>query len=147
LRFFLFFVDFGVFAGVAVGACGAFARVADALLGAKFVAGVGVGDGFDGRDGDDEWVALDVLRGDLDAIEGEACAAWIETAGIEGVEYLGEGDLDGTAVFEDAEPEVPVHFDGRRGGELVEAGVEVAIGLGAQSRCVALGSVGHDGPA
>jgi hypothetical protein len=25
--------------------------------------------------GDDEWVALDVLRGDLDAIEGEACAA------------------------------------------------------------------------
>jgi hypothetical protein len=66
--------------------------------------------------GDDEWVALDVLRGDLDAIEGEACAAGIETAGIEGVEYLGEGDLDGTAVFEDAEPEVPVHFDGRRGG-------------------------------
>ena len=95
--------------------------------------------------GDDEWVALDVLRGDLDAIEGEACAAGIETAGIEGVEYLGEGDLDGTAVFEDAEPEVPVHFDGRRGGETVKAGVVVAIGLAAQSRCVAPDSVGHDG--
>ena len=106
-----------------------------------------MGDRFDGRDGDDEWVALDVLRGDLDAIEGEACAAWIETAGIEGVEYLGNGDLDGAAVFEDTEPEVPIHFDGRRGGELVEAGVVLAIVLAAQSRCVALGSAGHDGAA
>ena len=57
-----------------------------------------------------------------------------------GLEIL-EGDLD------DWEPEVPVHFDGRRGGETVKAGVVVAIGLAAQSRCVALGSAGHDGAA
>ena len=137
-----------VLAGVAFGAGGAVVGgVADALWGPKFVAGIGVGDGFDSPDGDDEWVAFDVLRDDLDAIEGEAGAAGIETAGIEGVEYLGNGDLDGAAVFEDTEPEVPIHFDGRRCGELVEAGVEVAIGLAAQSRCMALGSAGHDVPA
>jgi len=76
LRFFLFFVDFGVLARVAFGAGGAIFRgVTDALWRGEFLAGVGVGDGFDGRDGVDEGIAFNVLRGDLDAIEGEACAA------------------------------------------------------------------------
>jgi len=35
----------------------------------------------------------------------------------------------------------------RCGGEPVEAGVEAAIGVAAQSRYMAPGSVGHDGPA
>ena len=84
---------------------------------------------------------------DFEQQAGDGGGRCVAAGGIEGVEDLGTGDLDGAAVFEDAEPEVPVHFDGRRGGELVEAGGVLAIGLGAQSRCVALGSVGHDGPA
>ena len=50
-------------------------------------------------------VACDILRGDLEGVEEKARAARVNAGGTERVEDLGEGDLDGAAVFEDGEPE------------------------------------------
>jgi len=72
-----------VLAGVAFGAGGAvFRGVADALWGpSSSPVSVWVMDSTVVM-GDDEWVALDVLRGDLDAIEGEAARREAVEAGV-----------------------------------------------------------------
>jgi hypothetical protein len=133
-----------VFAGFAIGAGGALIVVAEALFRGEFVAGVGLSDGFDGRSWDDALVAIDILRGDLEGVEHDAGSAIVDAARAEGIEDLGEGELDGVAVFKDGKPEAIHHSDGRRGVETVKARVEVAVRLVSQSRGFALGSVGHD---
>jgi hypothetical protein len=89
-------------------------------------------------------VTLDILRGNLEGVEKEAGTARVEAEGAKGIENLGEGDLNGAAVFEDGKSEGPVRGYGRLRGKAVEAGVKVAIRLASQSRRMALGSVGHD---
>jgi hypothetical protein len=140
------FVFFGlvVFAGFAIGAGGAILLVADALFRGEFLAGVSVGDGFDGRYWDDASVAIDILRGNLEGVEQEASFARVDAARAEGIEDLSEGDLDGASVFKYGKPEGIHHSDGRLGGEAVKARVEVAVRLVSQSRRLTLGSVGHD---
>ena len=136
--------DAGIFAVVTIGAGGAIRRVADSLFGGEFIAGVGLGDGFDGRSWDDASIAIYILRGYLEGVEHDACAAVVDAARAEGIEDLSEGDLDGAAVFKDRKPEVVHHSDGLRGVEAVKARVEVAVRFVSQSRGFALGSVGHD---
>ena len=83
--------------------------------------------GFSGEGGD----------GDLEAVEEEAGAFWVEVVGGDAAEDLGQGELDGGAVFEDGHGEgVPVGVgiaggvagDGAAGGVVVEAEVLVAEG-------------------
>jgi hypothetical protein len=40
-------------------------------------------------------VPLDVLRSDLEGVETEASAAWVEVLGTDSLENLGEGELNG----------------------------------------------------
>ncbi|HEX6770644.1 MAG TPA: hypothetical protein VF126_01370 [Acidobacteriaceae bacterium] len=47
----------------------------------------------------------DVGRSDLQAVEQEAGAFWIELIGGDGLENIGEGELDGLGVFDDGEIE------------------------------------------
>ena len=88
--------------------------------------------------------AFNILGGDLEGVEKKAGTAGVEMRGAEGIENLGEGDLDGAAIFEDGELERFVRGEGRPCGEDMQAGVEVAIRFIAERRCRAFGSVGHD---
>ena len=89
-------------------------------------------------------LAVDVLRGDLEAVEEQAGAARVEMGGAEGVEDLGEGELDGAAVFQYGEKEGLTCGDALPQALLVKPGVEVAIRLVFQGVRTALASVGHD---
>jgi hypothetical protein len=76
---------------------------------------------------------VNVLRGDLKSVEKEAGAPGIKLRGAKGVEYMGEGKLDGAAIFENGE--LDRFFRGtvllRR--KAVQARVEVAIMRTAES--------------
>ena len=69
--------------------------------GGEFIAIAGVGDGFDGFEGEDVLLAFNILRGDLKAVEEEAGAAGVEFRGAERTKNPREGQLDGTAIFEE----------------------------------------------
>jgi hypothetical protein len=94
--------------------------------------------------GQDIELAFDVLGGDLEAVKEEPGAARIELTGAEAVEDLGEGELDGAAVFEDGKLERLVGGLAFLSGATVHARVEVAKLLAAQGRRIALVAVGHD---
>src|SRR5579863_10742170 len=76
-------------------------RFAEAHFGSEVFAVAGGANGVDGIAGHDIGSALDVLRGNLEAVEKERGTARVKVGGAEGVEDLGEGKLDGAAVFTD----------------------------------------------
>jgi hypothetical protein len=85
-----------------------FGGFADVRLRAEFIAGGGVGYGINRITWDVDRFAPDILRGDLDCVESEAGTARVEAGGTKAVEDLGEGVLDGAAILEDREFQVPV---------------------------------------
>jgi hypothetical protein len=108
---FVLLVPFRVaeFAGFPVLASDAIFRgVAAELFRAELIAAGGVGYGFHWIAWDVDGVTLHILRGDLDAIEKEAGAAGVELGRTQRVQDLGQGVLDGTAVFEDRKLQNPV---------------------------------------
>jgi hypothetical protein len=94
--------------------------------------------------GEDFEFAFDVLGGDLEAVKEEPGAARIELTGAEAVEDLGEGELDGAAVFEDGELERLISGSAFLRDATVHTRVEVAKLLAAQGRRITLVAVGHD---
>ncbi len=146
------FVFFGlVFFGLVVWAAvlnvagGTLERIrAGAGFRTQLITAGGVGHGVHCRDWDDVRSAFDILRGDLEGVEKEAGTARVKLRGAQGVENLGEGDLDGAAVLQDRELEGFFRGAGRPCGEAVQAGVEVAIRLTAEGGRVAFDAVRHD---
>ncbi len=118
--------------------------VAEAGLGAEFVAGCGAGYEMYGFPGDNIVFAIDVLGGDLEGVEEETGAAGVELRGTEAVENLGEGDLDGAAVFKDGQLDRFAGGGGWPGGKSVQAVVEVAAWLASKGDGSAFKPVGHD---
>jgi hypothetical protein len=145
--FVLLFVDvFGVefFAGIALGAVEAsVGGIADAVLGRQLVAVLGLRDRLDCVVGEYFEFSIDVLRGNLKAIEEETGAAGIEFRGAERAENPEEGYLDGTAIFEDGKLKRGI-FAGYRFLCAVEAVVKVAIGHALEGWGLAPAAVGFD---
>ena len=141
-------VVFAIFAVVTGGAI--VGGIADAEFGGELISIAGKGDGFDGSEGEDVLFALDVLRGNLKAVDEKAGAAGVERVGAEIVEDLGEGDQDGAAVFGDGTLAGFFFCRRRTGfgtvwfGNGFEAVVEVAIVHVTECGRVATGTVGHD---
>jgi hypothetical protein len=94
--------------------------------------------------GQDIEFAFDVLGGDLEAVKEEPGAARIELTGSQAVEDLGEGELNGAAVFEDGELERLISGSAFLRDATVHTRVEVAKLLAAQGRRITLVAVGHD---
>ena len=74
--------------------------ITDATLRRQLVAVVGLRGGLDRVVGHDLALAFDILRSDLKAVEEEAGAACVESRRAERVQNPGEGQLDGSAIFE-----------------------------------------------
>ena len=87
---------------------------------------------------------FDILRSDLEGVEVEAGVARVELRGAQGVEDLGEGNLDGAAILQNGELERLIRGEGRGCGDAVQAGVEVTIGFAAEGWRLAFAAVGHD---
>jgi hypothetical protein len=139
------FGEHEVFADAQVGAFATiFLFVAADLWGSEVVAIFGSSLGLDPVPGEDIVFAFDVLGGDLEAVKEEPGAARIELSGAEAVEDLGEGELDGAAVFEDGELERLISGLAFLSGVTVHTRVEVAKLLAAQGRRTALVAVGHN---
>jgi hypothetical protein len=74
-----FFIGVEVFAILLMVAVGALVGgFTDAEFGGKFIAIGGVGDGLNGFEGEDVVLAFNILRGDLQGVEGEAGAAVVD---------------------------------------------------------------------
>jgi hypothetical protein len=162
------------FAGCGLTGCG-FAGCGVALFLLEFFEEAGggafvlLGDGYaaDRGEGAEGWVFDDVLddvvwdvvgpglgeveAGDLEAVEEQAGAAWVDLVGGDALEDVAEGELDGGAVFGVGEDEVGglglTALAGRKlGGRRGTAGsvVEVAEGLVAQARAAATAAVDVD---
>jgi hypothetical protein len=121
-----------------------FGFVAADLCGSEDVAIFGSSLGLYPVPGEDIEFASDILGGDLEAVEDESRAARIELTGAEAVEDLGEGELDGAAVFEDGEVKRLIGDFGVFSSTIVHTRVEVAKLLAAQGRRITLVAVGHD---
>ena len=117
--------------------------VALKFLGRQLAAVAGAGNIHHGVGGD-RGVAGDIARGDLQAVEEKAGLLGIDARSGEGVEDLGEGQLDRGAIFKDGELERRVFGLGFGFGGLVHAGMEVAEGRIAKRSGAALFSAGHD---
>jgi hypothetical protein len=142
---FVFFFGLVVFAIVSLVASTTFIRrIADGFLRGEFFALGAAGDEGDRIQLEDVRVVRDILRGDLEAVEEEAGTTRIEFGGGKGVEDLGKGDLDGTAVLQHRELEWLILAAGLLSGKAVEAGVEVAIRRAAEGRRMTTDAVGHD---
>jgi hypothetical protein len=87
---------------------------------------------------------LEVLRGDLEAVEEQASAAGIKPSGAKRFEHLGDSDLDGTVVFHEWEDERLIGMACLRGRETLKTCMEVAIVRTAECGRVAPGAAGHD---
>ena len=77
------------------------AVAADVFYGREIFAVGGLGGERLGIDLENVPAALDILRGDLEAVKQEAGALGFERVGGEATEHLADGELDCTAVFED----------------------------------------------
>jgi len=120
-----------------------FGPVAIKFLGRQLAAVAGAGNVHHGVGGDGG-VAGDIGRGDLEAVEEKAGLLGIDARTGEGVEDLGEGQLDCGAIFKDGELEGRVFGLGFGFGEVVHAGMEVTVGRTAERSGAALFSTGHD---
>ena len=98
---------------------------------------LGVGDIGDGVAGDDLFPMLGVARGDLQAVEEHAGSFGVDVLGGEGDEDFADGELDGSAVLERRQLEGEKRARGSDDA-LLETGVEVAVGLAAESGRAAL---------
>jgi hypothetical protein len=136
---------FGICATLALGAGGAIViAVADNEFRRHFVS---VSCGFQGFDcfaGQDFIASRDILRSDLEAVEKEAGSLGLEPPGAECAEDLGEGELDGAAIFQDWEFERLKRGSGLLRGEAMDARVEIAKGFAGHRVRSALDTVGHD---
>jgi hypothetical protein len=118
--------------------------VAGEVLGGEFLAVLGVGDIDDGVPGKNRWVAIDVLRGDLKAVEEVAGALGIEFAGTHLLEDHAQRHENGRPVFRKGQ------LEGARGGgaffegETVQAVMVVAVRRFAKRCGSAFVSVGLD---
>jgi hypothetical protein len=146
IAFVVLVVGFVIFAGVALVAVAAiFGRLAKGFFWGKLFAIHVVGErGYRGLAIEGDGLGVYVLGGDLEAIEEEPGALGIESGGTERVEDLGEGDLDGLAIFQDRDVDGLVSAVAFSGGVEVTAGVEVAVWLAGENRRLAPGSAGHD---
>lgn len=117
--------------------------VALEFLGRQLAAIAGAGHIHHGVGGDGG-VAGDIGRGNLKAVEEKAGLLGIDAGTGEGVEDLGESQLDRGAIFKDGELERCVFGLGFGFGGLVYAGMEVAEGRTAKRSGAALFSAGHD---
>jgi hypothetical protein len=88
----------------------------------------------------------EVLAGDLEAVEQEACAARVEVVGGDALQNLAKGELEGGAVVRPGEVEVAEA--GLAGGgvfhRLAVGVVEVAEVLVAEARAAAAATSGED---
>jgi len=120
-----------------------FGSVALKFLGRQLAAVAGAGNIHHGAGGDGG-VAGDIGGGNLQAVEEKAGLLGIDARTGEGVEDLGESQLDRGAIFKDGELEGRVFGLGFGFGEVVHAGMEVAVGRTAERSGAALVSAGHD---
>ena len=120
-----------------------FGSVALKFLGRQLAAVAGAGNIHHGAGGDGG-AAGDVGRSDLQAVEEKAGLLGIDARTGEGVEDLGESQLDRGAIFKEGELERRVSGLWFGFGGVVHAGVEVAVGRTAERSGVALFSAGHD---
>jgi hypothetical protein len=118
--------------------------IADVFYRRQFIALGRAGEGLNNFILQHDQVALNVLRGDLEAVEKECGAAGVEARGAKIIEDLGEGELDCGRVFRDWELEGFIGGGPWRVGEAVYAGVEVAIGHATEGGRLAPESIGLD---
>ena len=102
------------------------------MLGREFLAFGGACEGWHCGTGENVFVALYVLRGDLESVEKKAGSARIELGGGQAVEDLGEGDLDGATIFEDRNLDGLVSAGSFLCGRPMQRRVEVAVGCAAE---------------
>jgi hypothetical protein len=126
--FVIFVVGFGFFGEVDDGSgLGEVEAVGGGLDGEDDVGGVGLGVD-----------ALSIVAGQLEAVEDGGGALGLELAGGEGVDYCGDGELDGFAILERVQLDVLATM------LAVEVVVEVAVDAVVEGWGLALASVGLD---
>jgi len=88
--------------------------------------------------------AAEDFRGDLKAVKELPGASSRDLGGADGIQHLGDGDLDGGAIVEDRELERFLLCAALALRGAAARGVEIAIGHATHGGRVALGPIGHD---